>query len=174
MSKVIIGIGVPGSGKTTALKRYAEDNKIVRISYDEIFERHKSLTTERVDFGDVIDEGMEKLQQCIKDNVDVIIDATSAKKADRISTIEKIKSFDSNAEIVALYFKIDSHDAGLRNHRRGLSGERFVPGSVINKMDNLLNNEPPNKNEGFNEIFEIDANKKPEEIDNELSKLLSN
>jgi dephospho-CoA kinase len=36
MAKIIIGIGVPGSGKTTALKPFAERNTYTYISPDDI------------------------------------------------------------------------------------------------------------------------------------------
>lgn len=36
MSKVIVGIGLPGSGKTTALKPFADKNSYIYICPDDI------------------------------------------------------------------------------------------------------------------------------------------
>jgi predicted kinase len=146
---VIVGIGVPGSGKTTHLKLLAESNNMTYINPDDIREE---LT------GDARDHSLEEqvwqtVYRQIGLNVlerDVVIDATYTRKRDRRELIDFCKSY-RGVRIIGVWFNFPLEISIARNKLR----QRVVPESVIKKMYNRLDINPPTIQEGFDEVIQI-------------------
>lgn len=147
--KVIIGIGVPGCGKTTHLKPLAQKLGLAYVNGDDIREE---LT------GDPKDHTRETAvwnlaRQRIKTellNRGVVVDATHTKKKDRIDIIKFCK--DNGArEITAYWFNTPLDTCLERNALR----PRVVPEEAVKKMHNRLQLNPPDLEEGFTRILKI-------------------
>lgn len=147
--KVIVGVGVPGCGKTTYLKPLARELSMEYINPDDI---RQELT------GDAADHSREvqvwktvhsRLIEALK-NRGAIVDATYTKVKDRRQLIELCRQ-NGGKEVIAYWFNVPLKTCIERNAKR----QRIVPEHVVIKMYNRLKLNPPTKQEGFNEVFEI-------------------
>ncbi len=153
MKKVIMTIGIPGSGKSTFLEKIKDQFPIFGyICPDDI---RKELT------GDISDQSKNKevwvlaysrLEKMLADNADitVLFDATQANKEQRIGCIKNCKKFGTE-HIEGIYFNVELETAKQRNSGR----ERKVPDFVLEKMSKLLEENPPKMEDGFNSLILI-------------------
>ena len=147
--KVIVGIGVPGCGKTTFLKPLSKKLALDYINPDDI---RLEVT------GDASDHSKEltvweivhtRLIEALK-NSGAIVDATYTKIKDRRQLVEICKR-NGAEEIIAYWFNPPLKTCLERNAKR----QRTVPESAILKMHNRLKANPPTKKEGFSDVIEI-------------------
>lgn len=156
MTKVVLTIGLPGSGKTTYAKKYAGENGFDYISTDEI--RYDRFVNE---FGDSEEQSETwrevrlRIAQSLKSGKSVLLDSTMISERNRTNLINYAKSIDENAEIAAIYFNTALEICIERNSKR----EKPVPKEVVEKMSEHL--KVPSKSEGFTEILELDENFNP-------------
>jgi predicted kinase len=147
--KVIVGIGVPGCGKTTYLKPLAQKLGLAYINSDDIREE---LTGSPADHGQET-EVWGLVHRRIKDALQVkgaVIDATYSKKIDRVQLIKYCK-VNGAKEIIAYWFNLPLETCLERNRQR----DRIVPEIAVNKMYNRLTLSPPTLDEGYSEIIEV-------------------
>jgi predicted kinase len=146
MSKLIMMVGIPGSGKSTWIKNNFPD--ITPVSRDEI--RFELLDERGGDYFDYEDEVFDKfihqiIGSLIADEV-TIADATHLNKKSRARVLNKVAKFAD--EIEAIVLNTDLETAIERNDLR--EGRAKVPRGVIRSM--YFSMEMPEEAEGFNKI----------------------
>lgn len=147
--KLVIGIGVPGCGKSTFLKPIADQLGVVYISSDEIREEltgNAALQTREAEVWKTVHERIAEALQ--KDGA--VVDATFTRKQDRQRLIQAAKRTGIN-EIEGYWFNVPLRVCIERNRKR----PRVVPENVIRKMHARLTLHPPTLDEGFTKIVEI-------------------
>jgi predicted kinase len=88
MAKVIMDIGIPGSGKTTVLKPFSEENNYTYISPDEIrFELTGSMADQSKN-REVWTEAHKRVEVALRRGETVVFDATFARDSERKSFIQ--------------------------------------------------------------------------------------
>lgn len=153
MGKMILMVGISGSGKSYLAKKLAKAFDFYVISSDAKREEW---------YGDANDqthnkELFHKIEQLAKEKIlsgeNVIIDATNTniKQRKRFVELGKKLNIDTYAVVV--------HVSPQIAEKRNLSRERIVPDYVIKRQ--CTNFEFPTKEEGFEDIF-ILKNDKPE------------
>ena len=75
MTKLIIGMGIPGSGKSTTLKKFAEDYGYNYICPDDIREEMLGDAADQSKNQEVWDEARKKMQEFFKRGKTVVFDA---------------------------------------------------------------------------------------------------
>lgn len=146
---VIIGIGLPGCGKTTLLKPLAEEKGYTYVNADDIREE---LT------GDMVNHTQEPaVWALLHDRVatalltgGVVIDATFTRTGDR----RRMAAFcreNGASEIIGYWIDTPLWLCKERNAARN----RNVLDEAINKMANRLAINPPDVSEGFDNIERI-------------------
>lgn len=147
--KAIIGIGIPGCGKTTLLKPLAERGGLAYVNGDDI---RAELT------GDPRDHSKEELVwqtafDCIRTALQgkgVVVDATHSKRKDRRKMTVFCREHGAK-QIIGYWIKTPIQACLERNEAR----ERIVPPVSIHKMHRRLSINPPTTEEGFDEIMEV-------------------
>jgi predicted kinase len=160
MNKVIVGIGIPGSGKTTVLRKFAEKYAYVYLCPDDI---RKELTGSEADQSKnsaVWSEALRRLAEEIKEGKTVVFDATFANFEQRREFLKFAR--DNGAEkIQGVYLDTPLETAKERNRIR----ERKVPEHALERMDKKLHEFPPTIADGFDSVFTL--NEKQEFIEGE-------
>lgn len=153
-NNVYIMCGIPGIGKSTWIKNFKSDNKIV-ISRDEI--RFGLLSKEDDYFAreeEVLIIFSSKIREAIikNKNMDIFIDATHLNKSSRRKTLNMIGlRVRSQNKIIAVTFPNDLKKAFKQNELR--EGRSKVPKGVIRRMHFQF--VPPALDEGFDEVMEV-------------------
>jgi|GEM_PF-760197 len=160
MKKFILGIGVPGSGKTTTLKAFAEKNGYTYICPDDIRKELTGNTTNQSRNTEVWDMARNRLKEAAEQGETVVFDATSAYRQGRKELIKYARA--AGAEKIEGIFTDTSIDiAKRRNSQR----ERTVPDEVIEKMSKNLSEFPPEIEDGFDALFVLDENQELKKTD---------
>lgn len=159
MKKVILGIGIPGSGKTTVLKAFHDRNpEYAYISPDEI---RKELFGDAPFDGEknqeVWDMAHERVKQALEGGRTVILDSTFANENQRQRFINFVR--DNGAERVeGVFVDVPLEIAKERNVARGDTGGKVVPEKIIDVMHNQITHSEPGLIDGFDAIFQLGSN----------------
>ena len=140
-----IAVGLPGSGKSTYSKNFIKDKNIEYLSSDELRAKFGSGETDKTCTNQVFVYIKRKVDEFLKDGKNVLVDATSVNRKERIDYINTAKKY--GAKVVAIVFKMDRQRLIDRNKKRGEQGGREVPTFVIDKMLNKF--EEPSYGEGI-------------------------
>ncbi|PLS81281.1 hypothetical protein CYG49_02425 [Candidatus Saccharibacteria bacterium] len=150
MSKAIIGIGIPGCGKTTLLKPLAEHEGLMYVNADdirmEITGDPRNHTKELVVYRIAHERAVAGIR-----GAGVVFDGTYTRRRDRVSTIKLLRE-NGAKQIVAYWIQAPLETCLVRNSTRS----KVVPDAAIKKMHNRLNLNPPTPEEGFDEVVVID------------------
>lgn len=149
---VVMGVGIPGSGKTTFLSEVAEHLDITRISPDEIREELTGSQANQSVNTEAWDETYRRVQATLELGRSAIVDATHTEAFRRPQTVEMYRSFGAVA-VVAVVFDTPLEVAKERNKNR----ERVVPDYALERMDKALRAEPVTTDEGFNEVITVSS-----------------
>ena len=146
-----IMVGLPGSGKSTYAKEFIKDQQVEYLSSDSlraVFGKNESdqSVTPKV-FGHI----KTKVDEYLRDNKNVLVDATNVNRKERNDYINTAKKY--NSKVVVVVFKMDRNGLIARNKKRGDEGGRVVPDWVIDKMLNKF--EEPDFNEGIDVIIYV-------------------
>ena len=153
MSKIIMMVGVPGSGKTTFCKEYLKDWKYV--SRDEI---RFSLLQDDDDYfakeEEVFKQFIHTINKHIENRENVVIDATHISKKSRKKVLSRLvmPPLFPLVDVYCVYIKTSFGTVLKRNRLR--SGRAFVPEDVICSMSQAF--EMPELDEGFDKIITIE------------------
>lgn len=155
MNKVIMTIGIPGSGKTTISKSFAEKNDYVYICPDDIRREITGNEADQSRNAEVWNKTYQRVLNAINSNLTVVIDATFANHKDRKSFLDFLHK--SGVEkIQGLYIDIPIEISKYRNNNR----QRKVPDYVLERMYSFLKTNPPSIDDGFDSFFILDENQK--------------
>ena len=146
-----IAVGLPGSGKSTYSKNFIKDKNIEYLSSDELRAKFGSGETDQTCTNQVFVYIKRKVDEFLKDGKNVLVDATSVNRKERIDYINTAKKY--GAKVVAIVFKMDRQGLIDRNKKRGEQGGRVVPDFVIDKMLNKF--EEPSYSEGIDVIIYV-------------------
>lgn len=150
MSKMYVMIGCAGAGKSTFIKQHAQFYEMV-ISRDKIREQiakegEPYFSREK----EVYQEFIAQINAAIKNNKDFYVDQTSLNPASRNKLFNHLKKRPD--QIVAIYIKKPLEVILKQNALR--IGRAFVPEDAVKQMYESL--VPPQKEEGFDEIWTIE------------------
>lgn len=151
MKKVIVGIGIPGSGKTTLLKDFALKYNYSYICPDDIRFELTGNASDQSKNNEVWQKAYKKLEGEIRNGNVVVFDATMANLKDRKNFLSKARFFGAE-KVQGVFVDVPIEIAKSRNESR----ERVVPDFVLNRMNDSLENFPPDIHEGFDSIFTFD------------------
>jgi predicted kinase len=146
MKTVIIGVGIPASGKTTLLRPLAQELSLVYLNADDI---RRELTNDERNHTrepEVWKLLRDRLEEAIRHG-GAIVDATHTRRRDRHELIEV--SRDNGAEYIkVVWLQTDVETVLARNSTRPAP----VPEEAIRRMANRLDLNPPTRSEGIDEI----------------------
>lgn len=154
MSELIMLIGLPGSGKSTFIKKLNQHNDYVVISSDDIIEELAAL--EGKTYTDVFDkhvgfatkEMFRRAEEAIRQNKKVIWDQTNMNSKNRR---KKLAMFPKEYVKKAVIFSIDNLELKRRLDKRAKETGKTIPAHIMKSMANSY--EAPTKAEGFSQIF---------------------
>ena len=151
MNTLYITVGLPGSGKSTYVKNFIKDKDIEYLSSDSLRavygKSEEDQTVTPLVFGHI----KRKVDEFLKDDKNVLVDATSVNRKERSDYINTAKKY--GAKVVAIVFKMDRQGLIDRNKKRGEEGGRVVPDWVIDKM--LAKFEEPSYSEGIDVMIYV-------------------
>lgn len=144
--KLIIMVGLPGSGKTTKAIQFAKDNDFSYISRDFVrsliglnFSKKELSVTKKIFLG--------LIEAALIRGDTVVADATHLNVGSRAPLIELGKKY--GVELVSIVMNTSYETCISRNSKR--DEYSVVPGETIRKMANSLST--PTKSEGFTSVY---------------------
>lgn len=150
MVKIIMGIGIPGSGKTTALKPFAEKNSYIYISPDDIRAELTGNASDQSKNKEVWEEAHRRVVDSLEKEETVVFDATFAKDFERKNFIQFAREHGAE-KVQGVFAAVPFEVANDRNKER----DKMVPEYAIKRMHNMLKQNPPVIEDGFDGIFYI-------------------
>lgn len=150
MQKLIMMVGIPGSGKSTYAKKLEDENNIV-LSTDAIRGEVYGDEAIQKDHKQIYQLLFSRAKQALAKGKNVILDATYSNIYDRQRTLDAFS--DLNLYRVAIVISTPLKECLKRNKNR----DRVVEEDVIRRYYNGF--EFPTKNEGFDEIIVVEASK---------------
>jgi predicted kinase len=150
MARAYIGIGLPGSGKTTYLRQFAADIDAVYVCADDVRAEWYGDASVQIDSEMVWSEVRRRARKALMAGRDVVIDGVHCKQSDRAATIRACNSAEA---VVGIWCQAPFKVCMARN----LSRERVVPAYAMKRMRNQLYRNPPSKREGFTRIERVNT-----------------
>jgi len=155
-SEVILLVGPPLSGKDTYLRNNQYDNFII-ISRDDILMSLHSNSDYSEAFNLVNQKEVDKLlnqkiQDCIAEKKNVIINMTNLSKKSRNRHLCKFPNIDYD-KIAIVFPKLNLCDYINRNDKRKVDENKFIPVNVIQTM--IENWQEITLDEGFDSIIKL-------------------
>jgi len=147
MPTLYVAVGIPGSGKTTYLKPWAETLGVVYISPDNIRYELNGDSQSQANMQQVWDLAYERIENALSSGKDVVLDSTQYRKRDRENLIRRFRSHAT--KIISLFFDVPYEICMERNNKRI---ERVVPVHAMNRMAYYIDTDPPSLSDGFDEI----------------------
>ena len=160
MNKLYVMIGAPGSGKSTFAKKYISNAKY--ISRDEI--RFSILAEDEPYFSkedQVYREFIWEIYNSLKNEEDVVADATNLNDKSRSKLFEAIPLDLSKYKVIAVYMNTPLKTCLERNELRKGVGRTYVPPQYLRRMFFNKTNPTFTEYKGvFNEIWNVFTNDK--------------
>ena len=151
---LIVTVGLPGSGKTSWVKEFIEDNKdktIDIISSDKIREEIFKDIGDQNHNNEVFDIMKRRTKESLSQGHVVVYEATNISSKRRRALLKELKRYYDKA--ICLFKYKNLLNCLVDNENR----KKRVPSDVVDRM--YRNFEIPHKNEGFDEII-VDFDKK--------------
>jgi predicted kinase len=148
---VVIGIGLPGSGKTTWLRQFAADTGAAYFCPEDIRERLSGDAGDQSCMDEVWAELYDGVAIALRNGHNVVIDATNYRRYDRLKLIRHCWQYTD--DITGLWFVTPAPLCQQRNIARS----RMVPAHAMARMEHHLTRWPPSRGEGFTELLLIDT-----------------
>lgn len=151
MKKVVISIGIPGAGKSTILRKFADTNGYELVCPDDIRQRLSGDSANQNVNQEAWNITRELVRGALAEGRTVIVDATFAKPTDRRNFLDYARQ--SGAEKIQAVFVDVPLEVALN---RNASRERQVPPYAVERMNNWLRDNPPSTVEGIESVFILD------------------
>ena len=146
MAKLIMLIGIPGSGKTTCSKDLSNEYEAIVVSTDRV-----SQTYVGIDEKDVFPTVYKMCYEELNAGRNVILDATHITPKVRKRSFDALDAFGISYDKVAVYVDTPVEEGVRRLELRNQNPkELFLPLDVIVSYGNNI--VPPSSEEGFKEI----------------------
>lgn len=153
MTELIMLIGLPGSGKSTYIKKINKDNEYVVISSDDILEELAKL--DGTDYNRAFakhanfagKEMFRRAEAAIKNGANIIWDQTNMNVKNRK---RKLAMFPDTYTKRAVVFSIDDGELNRRLKKRERETGKKIPDHVIKSM--AASYQAPTRGEGFSKI----------------------
>lgn len=147
---IVMGVGIPGSGKSTALEVVARNLEIERICPDDIRENLAGNAADQSVNAEAWAEAKRRAKHALELGQSAIIDATHAEAWRRPQTVQQYRDFGAKAVVAAVF------DTPLDIAReRNASRSRVVPNHVLARMHSALQQRPVSHTEGFDAIYTL-------------------
>lgn len=147
MPVAIIAIGVPGSGKTTFLKKLAEKHGLAYINKDYIRAEILGDVNDQSRNREVWLESERRITKALKQGRSVALDATYAERWKREELITSLRKRGAD-QVIGAYFDIPFERAQKQNQER----ERVISDESMAWFRNQFEKEPPSLAEGFDAL----------------------
>ena len=149
MAKLIMLIGIQGSGKTTHSKELSKEYNAQVISTDKVRQTYPGIVE-----SDVFPTVYKLCAAELKEERNVILDATHITPKVRKRTFDALDQYEVKYEKIAIYLDTPVEECIKRVDKRNKNPEEiFIPLEVIESYGkNLI---APSKDEGFSEIYII-------------------
>lgn len=152
MATVHMMIGIPGSGKTTFARSLSKEHNYVIVSSDVVRMLHPDFDETKV-----WPEVYRLCAENLKNNQDIIFDATNITPKVRARFDTELSKYHVKYQKIAYFFKTDVSKCIERVTKRNtLSNELYLPTEVISSYGEKII--PPTTDEGFIEIKIIENN----------------
>jgi predicted kinase len=172
MKKIIVAIGLPGSGKSTMLNRLSKDTGMPIISPDAIRLEMGDSEADQTKNTDVWKRAYEMIAELQASHSVMLFDSTMAQKKDRIHFLETVRKMGIDG-IHGIYFQAPFSVVQERNTARG----RVVPEYAMLRMHEHLTIDPPDLKESSENHFDtftvIDSSKGLDVVYQELLRAIS-
>jgi len=152
--ELVVAVGLPGTGKSTYIKRKYNDYLIV--SNDSIVDRlAKKLGASYNQMFDalgrdnIIEMGKQDFTRALKTGRNIVLDNTNLTKAIRKQYIKLAPDYKKTA----LVFQLSKSELNKRLKLREKKTGKHIPPDVMEKM--MKDYEEPSKAEGFDEIIKV-------------------
>lgn len=147
---IVMGVGIPGSGKTTALEVVAQHLEIARICPDDIREEMTGSAANQSVNAEAWADAYRRAGITLSLGKSAIIDGTHTEAWRRPQNVQQYREFGAVAVVAAVF---DTPLAVAK--QRNLSRERVVPEYALDKLHAALQKEPVNHKEGFDAIYVV-------------------
>ncbi len=160
MPKCYMMIGIPGSGKSTYIKNFLQNqNNLISISTDEYID--KIAKEQNSTYSDVYDSAIKdannwfnsELYKVMNSSLDFIWDQTNINVKSRKFKIKQLAKY--NYEIHGIAFEIEKEIILDRLNKRALETGKIIPESIVNSM--IKSYQQPSLDEGFNSIIIVNS-----------------
>jgi len=151
MTKLIMGIGVSGAGKTTVLKSFAQKNNYVYLCPDNIREELTGDSLDQSQNKEVWELARRRLAELLQSGQTVVFDATfvdSRIRKDFLSFARQI----GVEKIQGVWLDIPREVSQERNQSR----QRVMPDYAIDRQYAQIEQSIPQLDDGFDDIFRLD------------------
>lgn len=145
-----MGIGLPGAGKTTALKPFAERYNYEYVSPDEIREEISGDAIVQTDMQEVWNTVRQRTAAALDVGKIVIVDATFVKGDERRDFIHFAREHGAD-KVQGVFANVALGVSDERNQER----ERTVPRYAMERMDKQLAADLPYVEDGFDSVIDI-------------------
>ena len=141
---IYILCGIPSSGKTTIATQLAQEQNAKLYSYD-VIKRDSKLTS----FDDICALIYQRIINDLSNGFNVVYDAPHTKIKHRVGILEHLAGVCCTKVLIVMKTPLD--ECLIRNSHR--QGNEYIPEPIIHDFYNSF--EPPNLDEGWDEIREV-------------------
>ena len=146
MSKLIVMVGLPASGKSTYTSKYENQNRLSIVSTDDIRQELYGNPEIQDNGQEVFDLAYQRIEMCLRAGDTVVFDATNLKARNRKYLCKRFRPIADI--IIAVYLDVSVDECIARDEHR----HRTVGAEVIKRMAASMT--IPRLDEGF-DLIEI-------------------
>lgn len=173
--KIIVPIGISGSGKSTFYNEYFKDYKL--ICPDQIRLQLTGDISNQTKNGEVFNIANQMIVDCLKNNEDFYYDATNVNTKYRKDFTKKVKEINPDAKVVYVYFPSDielSSDRITLDLANNVVRSN-VPKAVLERQNKLYMESLQSSwlEEGADNAFVIDTTSAQNNYIDELTEILN-